>query len=62
MTRKQFNAIAEALAAIRPEMYGPNVDAGMMYQWGTTVREMATMCRTFNPAFDRTRFMEACNA
>jgi cytochrome c556 len=54
MTRKDFQAIADALAYTKPEKKGV-----AMEQWRKTVREMARMCRGKNPRFDEGRFLSA---
>ena len=51
MTRRHFQALADAIAEIEDE---------------TTRRvaacAIARVCRSFNPRFDRERFMAACKA
>jgi len=62
MTRKHFNALAIALAYIRPEtqVEGRNYDAGKAEGWGEAVEAVADVCQSQNRQFDRDRFVTAC--
>ena len=51
MTRKDFEAIAAILAAVRWANGG----------WGMVVHRLADYMETTNPRFDRTRFIAAAN-
>ena len=62
MTRKHFNAIAEALRTSFIEDYvEEDVDAwAAEYQRTACCRAVATALSQFNPNFNRSRFLEAC--
>ena len=66
MTRKHFNAIADALRFSRPiDEDGTGVgndhyEQGRMDQWQADYRAMADAYRSFNGQFDRDRFLRAC--
>ena len=55
MTRKHFQAFAEALKRERPDSC-----LASHVQWTAEVRAIADVCRSFNPGFDRERFYTAC--
>lgn len=55
MSRKHFEALATALAAIRP-----NTGAGeRREQWEADVEQVARVCRTMNPRFNAEWFHAA---
>ncbi len=57
MTRKHFQAIADGLAASKPNC---SDDSLLMTQWENDVLQMANVCQQFNANFNRSRFLEAC--
>lgn len=57
MTRKHFTALARALAASRP-IGTPHPD--LLAQWHDDCDAVAKVCASFNPGFDRARFLAAC--
>ena len=57
MTRKHFDALAEALVKSAPA----TAKGQPYYQWIYTVGKVADVCERFNLAFNRARFLEACN-
>ena len=62
MTKKHFNALAIALAHVRPEMQcdGRNYDTGKAEGWLEAVNAVADVCQSQNPRFVRSRFVDAC--
>lgn len=56
MSRKHFEALADALAWLRPQ----RIDAERFAQWVNDVDAIASVCARFNPLFDRARFDAAC--
>ena len=52
MTKKHFEALANALAKARPEI--------QTYDWLDCVSAIADVCKATNPRFDRQQFIEAC--
>lgn len=56
MTRQHFEALAEALAGVRP----PTVWWIASAQWEKDCNAVADACQKFNENFDRERFLEAC--
>jgi len=56
MTRKHFNAIAQAMANGRPKGQGSDV----YDQWERTCWEVMTVCAGTNSNFDKATFMNAC--
>ena len=60
MTRKDFNAIASALASTRPQSTG--YDARAYDTWAETRTAIASVLANSNPLFDRARFNTACHA
>jgi len=61
MTKKHFEALAQALANSRPGTdYEPDTGSRLR-QWLDDVDEIVEVLAGFNPLFDRARFVEACN-
>jgi hypothetical protein len=56
MTRKHFEALAAALKAEKP---GDNWDPNKRVQWDLDVKAIANAVASFNPNFDRDRFLKA---
>lgn len=56
MTRKDFQLIADALAATKPVNQGQ----AALDAWYSTIRVLAERLRTANPAFKRDTFLAAC--
>lgn len=56
MTRKHFEALAEALRFSQP----PYGDHDRWSQWDADVKAIATACKQFNANFDVERFLDAC--
>lgn len=54
MTKQHFEAIARAFAETMPN------DETAYIQWAADVVRIADVCETFNPRFDRLRFLFAC--
>ncbi len=66
MSKKHFEAVAAALANIRPEpeqesMWGPPVTGlgKARHAWQNSVDLIANVCAESNPHFDRQRFIRA---
>ena len=69
MTRKDFQAIADALASVRPSYrdidpmtfpHEAHQQQGAQLQWEHTCRAIGDVFAADNPNFDRTRFVQAC--
>ena len=65
MTRKHFKALADALKNSHPAqspgyVHGSPESARDCRVWAGTVENVAYACRSFNPNFDRARFLTAC--
>jgi hypothetical protein len=58
MTRKHFEALAQALKSERPSVGWTN----KYIQWAQDVKAIADVCADFNGAFDHDRFFVACGA
>ena len=59
MTRKHFKALADALKDSHPTQTG-DASPDSAETWKRTVENVAYACRSFNPHFDRARFLAAC--
>ena len=57
MTKKDFEAVARAMAAAKPEGNGTNYQT-----WVNTVRELAKEFETINSRFNHATFSVACGA
>ena len=55
MSKKHFQALAEALKSARA-LGNPLTDV----QWMCDVKGVANVCARFNPLFDRAKFLKAC--
>lgn len=66
MTRQHFEAIANTLAATRPQLAATRPAARQLAynaafaQWAHTVRELARTLAQFNAGFNNARFLAAC--
>ena len=58
MTKRHFIRLASLLHSIKPTS-GPTIEQ-QYKQWEDTVYAIAGLCGSFNPRFDRTRFVDAC--
>ncbi len=55
MTRKHFRKLANDLHIVKPD------DSGLEWAgWLWAVRAVAASCQSFNPNFDRDKFITAC--
>jgi len=54
VTKKHFDALALELAWVRP------VKSGRYFGWRAAVEAVATVCQKSSLAFDRERFIDAC--
>jgi hypothetical protein len=54
MTKRHFIRLASLLHSIKP------TSEQQYKQWEETVYAIAGLCGSFNPRFDRTRFVDAC--
>lgn len=57
MTRKHFQALADALRASKP---GDPVESAFYIQWVTDVLAVASVCKAASPDFKPERFLAAC--
>ena len=57
MTKKDYEALAQALAMTKPEIY-LGAELG---QWRTDVQAIADALQYDNPRFNRAKFLEACD-
>lgn len=62
MTRKHFQAIADAIAEARRahSINDPDTDKIIQVGIDDTARNIAASMRQFNPNFNRQRFLDAC--
>lgn len=64
MTRKDYEAIASAMLAVRADIEARNLDAGRIYtEWKVTKEIAERLSAVFvedNPRFQRARFLAAC--
>lgn len=61
MSRKHFQALADALRYTRPYDSWPADEAdSRRVQWNKTVQAVALVCGSSNELFDEGRFLEAC--
>lgn len=60
MTRKDYQLIASALLAEKPDRDGTAWANGARDEWSTVVLRFAQVLQGTNPGFDRARFLAAC--
>lgn len=65
MSKKHYEALANALARVRPNCTSDCLNAMAEYAaervlWQALVNDIANVCSRFNPRFDRQRFIDAC--
>jgi hypothetical protein len=56
MSKKHFERLADSLAMVRPT----EREGREYYQWVSSVNAVADVCQWANSAFDRSRFVRAC--
>lgn len=59
MTRKHFQALADALKFAHPGLTDRDTPEARA-TWAEACREVAGVCRSENPRFDRHKFLNAC--
>lgn len=59
MSKKYFEALAAALKFAHPGLTDHDT-AQARATWADTVNAVADACQSFNGAFDRARFVDAC--
>lgn len=62
MTRKHYQALADALRSTRPDGYDATDTPEARLAWDRTVRAIAETLRTENANFNTDRFLTACYA
>ena len=63
MTKKHFKQLANSTAFSHPERTSADTEAtytAKMIVWGRCVTAVANVCHANNPAFDRAKFLDAC--
>ena len=61
MTKKHFKALAGELKYRKPcKIAKPRGYSARLEAWESVVEGVAGVCATFNPRFDRGRFLTAC--
>lgn len=58
MSKKHFEALAAALNGVGP--LSEDTTSKQAIQWLSDVDAVADVCASFNPNFDRARFLQAC--
>ena len=58
MTRKHFQALADALQSAYPLPFHSTAESRLA--WSDAAVLVAGACATFNPNFDRAKFLAAC--
>lgn len=65
MSKKDYIALAAALAAIRPASLttdASEIEIGKTIAWQASSLAVANACAELSPRFDRARFLAACQA
>lgn len=61
MNKRHFIAIAKMFAVTRP-VKGIHIHYNeSLAQWTVDIQHIADVCEMFDPQFNRSRFIEACN-
>jgi hypothetical protein len=61
MTKKHFEALADALARIRPTSESEATFTQRLGAWSEVVSTVANVGQFHNPLFGREKFVRACN-
>lgn len=61
LSRKHFRVFAENLKASKPAITGTRAGTNDRKEWCKRVRTTVDLCRSANPRFDLTRFLDACD-
>jgi hypothetical protein len=62
MSKKHFNALAQAMANVRPYNSTPLTDRQVveLFQWHRDIQAIAAICESMSPRFNWHRFIDAC--
>lgn len=62
MSKKDYIALAAALAAVRPTSLTTEIEIGETIAWQAAALAVANACSELSPRFDRAQFLAACQA
>lgn len=61
MSKKHFEAITKSFKDCKPSGYSSDFQDAKLNQWKECVEKICETLRTFNPRFNREKFLEACD-